>query len=625
MNHMQKPLLPGLGSAFLGACLALSPFVRADAASIISIAGKAIVKDGERERVIASPNLPFSLPPGASIEAVGAGARVLLDDGSELTVAARSAARIPGGDARDGARFEVLHGKIRAFVRRRGSDDGEWRAKANNAVVVVGAGDAEFLIDTSRERTLLCTFNGIVEVRAQEAPGESVEVPANDGVVIADEGRISPPVALDAEQLSAWRRETLIDHSSLPENKTRIRALGINWIQEGPTPVEYLDPGALYSQFQMLSAHPMIWSRFDRNDNSPLGAAPSDAASNFTARFALDGNLTPTRNYLLHAVAAVGIKGGSANPEQSGFQLHELFALFRHDSSHSLAIGRQEWELGEGLMVGSDPWSPFTISYDGALATLRWAGARVRLFGALLPDRGDEYAAKDWFAGAQVDLSGAPVSLYGFWVKREGVSDPFSTINEQSRHALIGARSDGIIHGPFFESVEVAYERGTIGSGNLQTKDLSAWLAKADLGISWRLGAIDGSIKAVFLQASGSSNSDDGTVTSFVPLEPDSHRFLGLVNAFPQLSDIRRLGGSVVGRQRFGAHYLNSQIDYSNFTRVSGGGGSVLGNEVDVQLGYEPITGFNVNGGLGWLVPGSAFSADQPSAYLVFVSAQYQF
>lgn len=141
-------------------------------------------------------------------------------------------------------------------------------------------------------------------------------------------------------------------------------------------------------------------------------------------------------------------------------------------------------------------------------------------------------------------------------------------------------------------------------------------------------------MKAVYLRASGdrTPGSNFWRVSSTAP---DSHRFLGLVNAFPQLRNIERVGASSVLRRTVLGWPTVATIDYSFFRRVEtadmvypvvvSSADRVLGHEVDFGVSVEALSTVAVQAGLGILYSGSAFSDMPAHAYLGHFSAQVSF
>lgn len=101
---------------------------------------------------------------------------------------------------------------------------------------------------------------------------------------------------------------------------------------------------------------------------------------------------------------------------------------------HSIAVGRQEWDFGDGLILGRDPWSPLSRNFDGVLATLRAAPARVRLFVSTLRDRNEKPNVEDLMAGFYAEGSEVPAQLYGIGAKRRGTSNIASSSHLQARY-----------------------------------------------------------------------------------------------------------------------------------------------------------------------------------------------
>ena len=554
------------------------------AATIESYSGTVELKEGTRlTPVLGKVPLPFST--GQSVvTATGGKAYLKLDDGSEVALASGSEFRLTKDiNTSKTSALELAYGKIRVLVRKVLAAESNWTIRSGDTVM--GVRGTEFIIDANRDRTLLCSFSGAVEVHSNKAPEQAKIVRANEGVIVADDGKISQPVAMDPRQMNWWRDETATDASPSTDD----------WHWGAPVAVEELDPNAIYSKDKFFSPHGTFWNRLNHSENvSTFGRGASHSDPNLLSRLALSGVLTPTRYALLYAQVTGTVKSGHANPDSTGIRLHQAFALVRAESTHSIAVGRQEWEFGDGLLIGREPWNLHTRSFDGVLGTLRTAPARVRVFSSMLEDRNKDLNVEDWMVGAYSELSKIPLHLYGLWVRRAG--------NSASRYGMLGERLELAPWGPLFLNEEFIFERGTT------TETFNATLGYADAGVRWQLMGVSGLLKAVYLRASD----------TFIPLFNDTHRFLGLVNAFSTLKNIQRVGGSVAARYAIAGRPLTAQFDYSSFSS----GSSDLGDEFDLQLGFEPHSLIFLQMGAGLLSPGRSYSASAPNAYLAFLSAQ---
>ena len=606
----------------------------ATAATLDAAVGSVLIKRDKVTSIeVNDQNIPVSLASGDRITTGSTGkARVQLDDGSELSLSANSEFQIKSEDKTSIGRgyFELFMGKVRVLVKKRANANAPtFRIRASDAVM--GVRGTEFIVEASRDGAALCTFEGSVEVDVPSNASESKIVSANEGIVISMDGKLSAPVMMDPHQMNWWRQETNIGQSKSDE--TTLRLLGTDWQWNGPTAVDSLNSQALRSKYTMLSLGGSLWGRTIYTDEIPLTSSTrTHEQVNATGRLGLDATLVPNKYFLFFGEVMGAMKAGHTNADRTKFIFQQGFALARSQEGHSIALGRQEWNFGDGLVLGRDPWSPVTRTFDGALATLRFAPVRVRAFGAALGDRVDSTELEDYVAGSYVDFSKIPVDLYGMWVKRRGARLAANSLNTNTSHAIIGERLGLGPWNSFFLNEEFAYQFGEIGVAGAD-RGLSAYLAYLDGGVMWSAGRVSGYAKAVYLRASGDKNPNDNDHQSFMPLAPDTHRFLGLINVFPQMRNIERIGASVAARTEILNLPFTAQVDYSRFNRLSlvetlqpvrNASARFLGQEYDLQLGFEPHPKTFIQLGTGYFIPGEAITVSEDNGFFAYVMAQYQ-
>lgn len=600
-------------------------------AVIDGLSGKAKLKkaDGTFQE-ITNKDLPFELANVIQVETGSSDrARILFSDGTELSLGPATEFRLNPADQKTKTPgfFELALGRARALVKKRANGNKAFEIRSRDAVM--GVRGTEFIAEVTRDRTSLCTFNGTVEVQSVQNPALKRTVKANQGVVASSSGQVTPPVTMDRGQMEWWRQETQVD--STGSMRSTLDTLANDWNWSGPTAVDSLDPMALHSQYQKFSLGGSVWMRsiysddiLERNRQFTRGNVSG------TARLLLDGTIVPNRYLLAYADIIALAKFGHRNPDPAPFVFHQGFVMARSFNGHSIAVGRQEWNFGDGLIVGRDPWSPVTRTFDGALATLRFSPVRIRAFGASLGDRVDSTQLEDFMLGTYADFSAVPLDLYAIMTKRRG-SRLYAPSNISTTNGTIGQRLELAPWWAFFINEEAAYQFGHVSVGN-EPKDLSAHLVYLDAGLAWK-GELAGSVRAVYLRASGDSNNRDGEHTGFVPMFTDSHRFLGLINAFPEMRNIERIGASVNFRLASSGKPLTLQLDYSRFQRVveSEVASTIvntdereLGDEIDLQLGYEPHPKVFLQLGGGYLKPGAALNTSRHGTF-AFVMTQFKF
>jgi len=560
-------------------------------------------------------------------------ARIQLNDGSEIVLAPNSQLDLDSEDPEDKTKsgyLQLISGKLRALIRKK-LNSATPSFKIRTSTATMGVRGTEFLVEAARDSTAVCTFEGSVEVASASDQSQKTLVAANEGVVVSADGKLSAPVTMDPVQMNWWRQET--SFGKVNSEETNLRLIGTDWQWNGPTAVESKNPQALYSKYSALALGASLWGRTIYTDEVPLSSsAQTHEQVNATGRLGLDATFTPNKHLLFFGEIMGALKAGHTNGDRTKFIFQQGFALARSQSGHSVALGRQEWNFGDGLILGRDPWSPVTRTFDGALATLRFAPVRVRTFAAALGDRVDSTDLDDFVAGSYIEFSKLPIDLYGLWVKRKGNRLVAVPSNISSSHGIIGER---VQLGPWkslFLNEEFAYQIGKIGVAN-SDRDLSAFLGYVDAGSMWKLGSVSGFAKAVYLRASGDSNPNDNKHGSFMQLLPDTHRFLGLINAFPQMRNIERMGGSVAAHTEVRGLPVTAQFDYSYFNRLSlpetfqpiqNASEKFLGQEYDLQLGFEPHPKAFIQFGVGYLLPGKALRLNSDNGLFSFLMAQYR-
>lgn len=621
---MIKSILLAIG--LLGAVCGQS-----SAAVIGGIAGQVRVygPDG-KDKLITSRDTPFELANIQRIEtSPSSRARIVFNDGTELNLSEGSDFRLQPADEKTKAPgfFELAMGRVRALVKKTLNTGYSFEVRSRDAVM--GVRGTEFIVEVTRDRTSLCTFTGVVEVQSRANPNEKQVVKTNQGVVVSTNGRISPPVTMDAGQMAWWRRETQVDRTG--SLKSTLELLGNDWRWAGPTAVDSFDPTAMYSQYEMLSWGGDVWMRGLYSDGVPnRDRTHTHGELSGTARLGLNATLVPNR-YVLAFAEVIGLmKAGHRNPDNGPFNFHQGFALARSGAGHSVAVGRQEWDFGSGLIIGADRWSAVSRTFDGLLATLRFAPVRIRGFATSLGDRVSSLEFEDFMAGLYADFSKIPLDLYGLMIQRDGARS-YTPTNISTTHGVFGERLALGPWGPFFVNEEAAYESGRLNIGN-DEKKLSSYLAYADAGLAWK-GRLAGSIRGVYLRASGDDDATDKEHHGFIPVFPDSHRFLGLINAFPEMRNIERYGASLNFRLSARGRPLTVQMDYSRFQRVTteetappvkNPAQKALGDEYDVQLGIEPHPRLFLQLGAGYLSPNEALDVSRNGVF-GFAMAQFKF
>lgn len=542
----------------------------------------------------------------------------------------------PGAEAKveehpkDGSLLTLMSGQMRVLVRAAEGRPAKVSVKTRHAVM--GVRGTEFFVDAGFDKTSVCTLKGVVVAvplsswSGKIAEEHSVVLRAGEGVVIQADGTVATPVPMDPTLMGWWvtRTSASTDDLSLPGFIDKES----DWRWTGPTTVDAADPEALYSSLQRIHAGASLFIR---------GTQVNDRLDSHDRFASYRGNLnlgiTPSSRFLFYAEGLFLAKSGNHNPDVGEARLQQGFALARLKSGHSLAMGRMEWDLGDSLLIGRDPWATAPRFFDGALATVRSMPLRLRVLGASLGDRVDSTDFKDFIYGASADFPGKPYEIYALGLRRQG-KGRLALKNDQDVSAVtLGQRLGFNIKDIGFVSEEFAYQAGAIGVGSDQQR-LSSFLGTADAGAFWRAGhRVAGTLRGVYLLASGDRDGGDREWNGVVPYYHNNSQFLGFVGVFPQIRNIQKMGASLTARTNLGTLPVNLKVDALWFHRwdtddrlypvVDRGAERYLGREVDVQLSFEPIPTVLLQWGYGIFSPGDAFVDDHPGLYRAFAMAQF--
>jgi hypothetical protein len=257
---------------------------------------------------------------------------------------------------------------------------------------------------------------------------------------------------------------------------------------------------------------------------------------------------------------------------------------------------------------------------------------RLRLVASALGDRVDSTDFKDFLYGAYADLPGKPYEVYVLGLRRQGKGRLALNNDQDVSAATLGQRLTFNIRDRAFFIEEFAYQAGAVGVGSNRQR-LSTFAGTADLGAYWHAGRFAaGTVRAVYLLASGDTDGTDRQWNSVVSYYHNSAQFLGFVGVFPQVRNIQKLGATLTARTLVARRPLNLKVDALWFHRwdtddrlypvVDHGAQRYLGHELDAQLSYEPLPAVLLQLGYGVFTPADAYVADHPSLYRAFLATQ---
>ncbi len=455
----------------------------------------------------------------------------------------------------------------------------------------MGVRGTEFIVDTSTGATAVCSLESEVEVNSRV-------VTPRTGVIVTEDGSVSDPVPMDPLMMQWWRQETDVV-SDTP--------LGFDWHWIGPPSIDYWDPTIVHGFGHRAFGHVILWGRALFSTNlADYNSDSNDIKRTFTPKLALRGGYAPHRSLLLFAEGAFVTTGGTTagvSTYPKDVELDEGYVLWRPRPAFSVSLGRQEWHFGEGLILGRNTWDQLGNRTDGALVALKSERWRLRLFGGRLADA----AAGGWqgrLAGAYLDGAAWPVDVYSVWA-----GSPGSSVTTGGRFRIEPSRSR------FFVSEELAFQAGSARS---------SFLVSAEAGAHLVTGTNPVDLKFQFLQQLDGVSTRSSVSAPSIATAPDTHRFLGLAGALNLWGEVRKVGIGGLARWRPAGRPLAAQLDILHFDQPRGG--LSVGDEVDLQLSYEPHPEAFLQLGIAAFSPGESFAASQQSpAFLTFLMAQYRY
>ena len=219
-----------------------------------------------------------------------------------------------------------------------------------------------------------------------------------------------------------------------------------------------------------------------------------------------------------------GSKTGSSPVDEDHLNIQNLFAdilLYKKDDKVlQTRLGRQEINYGSGRLISVGEGPNARLYFTGGKVWYTSARLSVDVFAMMQdtinPGTFDNKASKQlnlWGAYSQLIIPGSG-NLDMYYI---GINKKLSRFEEgtarEVRHT-VGARL-WKYGGGFIYNLEVAYQFGTFGSGNI-----SAWTASVDLGYSFENTKFKPTINLRNDYISGDKRAGDGKLQTFNPLYP---------------------------------------------------------------------------------------------------------
>jgi hypothetical protein len=335
--------------------------------------------------------------------------------------------------------------------------------------------------------------------------------------------------------------------------------------------------------------------------------------------------------------------GPAGAPFRAPFDLRTGFAdIGAAAGPLTVRVGRQELVYGEQRLVGHVSWLNAARTFDGVKATIRTPVFSIDAFGAsvvrTLVDAFDRSGNGNRFAGAYATttrlIPQGAVEPYIFWkrdVNLRGELGGTGTL----QHATIGVRLAGRLPARLDYGVELAVQRGSLG-----TEDVEAWAGH------WQLreslpgpGAVR--LAGEYNYASGDADPADGVRGTFDQLYPTPHDKTGLADqigwknvhharAGVEVTPLRALPVSVnyhawwLAEPRDAVYAVNNAV----VARAAGGAASRhIGQELDVQVSRALTPQLQFAAGYAHVLPGAFLKQTTPGASYShpYVMATYVF
>lgn len=258
-------------------------------------------------------------------------------------------------------------------------------------------------------------------------------------------------------------------------------------------------------------------------------------------------------------------------------------------------VGRQEYEVARGRLVGIPIWSPLSRVFDGALAALPVGAARVELFGfqiaeqTLTTNPADRYLLGGW---GSVPLG------EDYTLDLIGLHDRDNADVETARTTLV-THFNGQT-GPLRYRVEAGSQLGTVEGLDI----VAGTLLAAFTSVRWDDGR--GTIGLGFDRYGGDANPGAEESAGFSDLFGRNHRFLGFADLFrdPRANvDGRGLVDLDLQATWRARPDLQLRADYHRFSLVDADGydSSKLADEIDLQVWGEILDGLDIRAGGSWV------------------------
>ena len=295
----------------------------------------------------------------------------------------------------------------------------------------------------------------------------------------------------------------------------------------------------------------------------------------------------------------------------------------------TVRAGRQELVYGEQRLVGHVSWLNAARTFDGVKATIRTPAFSIDAFGAsvvrTLVDAFDRSGNGNRFAGAYATttrlIPQGAVEPYIFWkrdVNLRGELGGTGTL----QHSTIGVRLAGRLPARLDYGVELAVQRGSLGS-----EDVRAWAGHWQLRESLP-GPAAMKLIGEYNFASGDDDPGDGVRGTFDQLYPTPHDKTGLADqigwknvhharAGLEVAPLRALPVSFNYHAWWLAEPRDAVYAVNNAVVARAAAGTLsrhIGQEIDVQVARAITPHLQAAAGYAHVFPGAVLTQATPGA-----------
>ncbi len=339
-----------------------------------------------------------------------------------------------------------------------------------------------------------------------------------------------------------------------------------------------------------------IWSRFETRD---IDGGPDETFTVMQTRIGATGVFSPMVRFFAQAqdVRRWGEETSTTDGSADQFDFHQGYLEVGNDETPlRLRVGRQEYEVAFGRLLGMPVWSPTSRAYDGLVAVAPFGeSARLEVFGFQIAEGSspvnddDEYLAGAW---AEFGLGGGR-TLHLF-----GIHDRDNADAETSRTTL-GTEFTGAT-GPVRYRVEAAVQAGRVEDLDISAASLMAAFASVPFADG------RGSVGVGYDRYDGDATPGAGETAGFSDLFGRNHRFLGFADLFNDPRD-NTDGRGLTALNLRGTWELKDalvlRLDWHRFDLVDdeGLGEGRLADEVDLQVMGPLFDRLDVRTGVSWV------------------------